>query len=115
MVGDGDAFYLYIAKKIISEWNTNNNCMLVAGVTRFEEIKELREIAPHMFFLVPGVGAQGGDLYGILRHGLTKEKSGLIIHSARAIIYASEGADFADKARVETENLRDEINKARSL
>lgn len=113
MVGSGDALYLYIAKKVINEWNANNNCMLVAGVTRFEEIKELREITPAMFFLVPGVGAQGGDLFGILKHGLTKGKSGLIIHSARGIIYASAGLDFADAARKETEKLRDEINQYR--
>jgi len=113
MVGNGDALYLYIAKKVINEWNKNNNCMIVAGVTRFEEIKELREITPDMFFLVPGVGAQGGDLTGILRHGLTPAKSGIIIHSARAIIYASEGQDFADAARSETEKLQKEINEHR--
>ena len=110
---ESEPLYLYVARKVIHEWNANNNCMLVVGVTGYEEIQLLRQIAPNMFFLVPGVGVQGGDLFGILRHGLTKQKSGLIIHSARAIIYASEGQDFADAARNETEKLRDTINKYR--
>ena len=109
----GELLYTYIAKKVINEWNANNNCMLVVGVTGFEEIGILRRLTPDMFFLVPGVGAQGGDLKGILKHGLTKEKTGLLIHSARAIIYASSTENFAQKAQEEAERLREDINKYR--
>lgn len=112
MIGS-EPLYLYVARKVINEWNINNNCMLVVGVTGYEEIQLLRHLESDMFFLVPGIGVQGGDLKGILEHGLTKNKSGLIIHSARAIIYASAGEDFANAARGEAEKLNDEINRYR--
>lgn len=109
----GEELYLIIAKKV-HDWNKQyGNCLLVVGATWPEELKKIREIAQDMFFLVPGIGTQGGDLEKTLNFGLTKNKSGLIIHSAREIIYASNKEDFADKAKKEAEKLRNEINEYR--
>lgn len=99
-------FYIHVAKKVFSEWNTNNNCMLVVGATYPDEMKKIREVAPNMTFLVPGIGVQGGDLENTLRNGLDKNKKGLIIHSARGIIFSKNPGEEAQK-------LRDEINKHR--
>lgn len=114
LIIDGEPLYIKVAQKI-TEWNKKHgNCLMVVGATWPEEMKKIRKIAPNMFFLVPGIGTQGGDLENTLKNGLTKEKSGLIIHSARAIIYASSNKDFAEKARVKAKQLRDSINKYRT-
>lgn len=121
LIIDGEPLYIKVAQKI-TEWNKKHgNCLMVVGATWPEEMKKIRKIAPNMFFLVPGIGSQGGDLENTLKNGLTKEKSGLtpiksglIIHSARAIIYASSNKDFAEKARVKAKQLRDSINKYRT-
>ncbi|RJQ38913.1 orotidine-5'-phosphate decarboxylase [Candidatus Microgenomates bacterium] len=110
---ENEPLYLKVAKKI-QEWDKQyKNCLMVVGATYPEELKSIRDIAPDMFFLVPGIGKQGGDLEKTLKLGLTKIKSGLIIHSARAIIYASNSADFAEKAKEEAEKLKEEINNYR--
>lgn len=110
---NGLPLYLKVAKKIV-EWDKKyGNCLMVVGATWPREMKKIREIAKDMFFLVPGIGTQGGDLENTLKNGLTKNKSGLIIHSARAIIYASNGEDFAEKARQKAIKMRDEINRYR--
>jgi len=103
----------YIAKKVINEWNTNKNCLLVVGATYPEELKTIRQISKDIILLIPGIGAQGGDLKKTLKYGLNPDKSGLIINSSRGIIYVSEGKDFAEKARLAAQSLRDEINKYR--
>jgi orotidine-5'-phosphate decarboxylase len=74
---------------------------------------KIREVAPDLYFLVPGIGAQGGDVEATLRSGLRSDKSGLILHSSRAILYASEGEDFAEKAREKAIETRDIINSFR--
>lgn len=105
--------YLYIAKKV-NEWNqTYKNCLLVVGATWPKQLKEIRKILPSMFFLVPGIGAQGSDIEKTLNNGLRKDKSGLIIHSSRAIIYASTKANFASESRKVAMKLKQEINKYR--
>lgn len=109
---EGEPLYAYIAKKVAGEWNDKNNCMLVVGASP-KELGKVRALVGDMFLLVPGIGAQEGDLQGTLEQGLTEEKSGLIIHSARAIIYADGSERFAEKAKVEAEKLRDQINLAR--
>ena len=81
-------------------WGTPENTMFVIGATHEEIFTEIRRICPHHFLLVPGVGAQGGDLEKVCRYGLNKD-IGLIINSTRQIIYASNGVDFAEKAREE--------------
>ncbi len=113
LVTDGKPLYMHVAEKV-KEWNGKaGNCLLVVGATYPEEMKKIREIAPDMFFLVPGIGAQGGDVEATLAAGLRSNKSGLLIHSARGIIYASNGEDFAQRARDEAKRLRNEINKYR--
>lgn len=107
--------YIYVAKKAV-EWNKKyNNCILVVGSTWPEQLKKIRKIAPEMFFLVPGIGTQGGDLKKTLEYGLTKTRSGLIINSSSAIIYASSEKDFAQKARETAMTLKNQINKGRGL
>lgn len=97
--------YQYIAYQVANNWNKNNNCLLVVGATYPKELKEVRKIVGENFwFLVPGVGAQGGDVKAVLQNGLNKSKSGLIINSSRAII-------FAKNPREEAIKLRNIINK----
>lgn len=110
---EGEPLYLKVAQKII-DWNKDyGNCLMVVGATWPEELKQIRELAADMFFLVPGIGAQGGDLEKTLQYGLTKNKSGLIISASRSILYASKEQDFAQKAAEEAKKLRDQINNYR--
>ncbi len=105
--------YKHIARIVVSKWNENNNCMLVVGATYPKDLSQIRKIAPDMIFLIPGIGTQGGDLEKTLQAGLTKDKKGLIIHSARAIIFADSTNDFAQAARNAAKKLRNEINNFR--
>jgi orotidine-5'-phosphate decarboxylase len=89
-------------------WGTPENLMFVVGATHPEAFARVREIAPDHFLLVPGVGAQGGDLAAICRHGLTRD-CGLLVNASRSILYASSGEDFAEKARSEAEKLQEEM------
>lgn len=84
----GQLLYEMIAEKAAKQWNENKNVLLVVGATHVEPLKKIRQLAPEITFLVPGVGAQGGDLKAVLREGLTSKKRGLIINSSRGIIYA---------------------------
>src|SRR3989344_5548808 len=77
-----------VAEKVSKEWNKNNNCMLVVGATYPKEIKKIREVAGDMTFLVPGIGAQGGDVKAVLEAGLNAKGLGLIINSSRGIIFS---------------------------
>lgn len=81
-----------------STWGTNENTMYVVGATRAEGIGEVRQLVPNHFFLVPGVGAQGGSLEDVVKFGFNKE-CGLLVNSSRGILYASNGKDFEDKAK----------------
>ena len=94
-----------------SQWNTNGNVGLVIGATYPEELKLIRQSHPDMTFLIPGIGAQGGDLALAVRYGLDAQGRGIIINSSRQIIYASSGKDFPEAARRVTSTLRDEINQ----
>ncbi len=94
-----------------NEWNTNGNVGLVVGATYPEELKLLRQQHPHMPFLIPGVGAQGGDVELTVRYGVGHDGGQAIVSSTRQIIYASKGKDFAEAARKAAIALRDEINK----
>jgi len=113
-VDGGEELYKRIAKLIAGPWNYNSNTLLVAGATSPEELGQIRKIVGDaVTLLVPGVGAQGGDVEQVLKHGLTKDRTGLIINSSRGIIYASSGDDFAAAARKATLELRDQINACR--
>ena len=102
----GKPLWRAVAEKVVSEWNYNNNCMMVVGATYPEELRVVRSIAGDMSMLVPGVGAQGGDAKATLESGLNSEKAGLIINASRAIIFADNPAQTAKE-------LRDGINKNR--
>ncbi len=83
--------------KTSQNWGTAENMMYVVGATKAEKLKEVREIVPDHFLLVPGVGAQGGSLQEVAENGMNS-RCGLLVNSSRGIIYASEGTDFAEKA-----------------
>lgn len=91
-------------------WGSSDQLMFVVGATQTEKIKGIRELAQEYFFLVPGVGAQGGDLELVSKFGMNK-KCGLLVNSARSIIYASSGKDFATDARKESLKLQDEMKR----
>ncbi len=92
------------------QWGTPENMMYVVGATRADKIGEIRKLAPEHFFLVPGVGAQGGDLEEVSKMGMNKD-CGLLVNSSRAIIYASSGRDFAEAAKRESQKLQLEMSK----
>lgn len=85
----------HVAQEISQKWNKNKNCMLVVGATYPQQLQEVRKIVGEMPILVPGVGAQGGDLEQVLENGLDKNKRGLIINSSRGIIFADDPAEAA--------------------
>jgi orotidine-5'-phosphate decarboxylase len=95
-----------VAQRVSTEWNAAGNCMLVVGATCPEEMKRIRAIAPAIPFLVPGVGAQGGDVAAAVSAGLNAQGNGLLISSSRAIL-------FSDDPEAAARDLRDEINAAR--
>jgi orotidine-5'-phosphate decarboxylase len=90
-------------------WKNSQNLMYVVGATKAEYFTEIRKIVPDSFLLVPGVGAQGGSLQEVCQYGLNGQV-GLLINSSRGIIYASNGSDFAEKAREEALKLQKEMN-----
>ncbi|MFC1968014.1 orotidine-5'-phosphate decarboxylase [Chloroflexota bacterium] len=98
-----------VAKKA-REWDTYGNVGLVVGATYPEELKRVRELCPQMPLLIPGLGAQGGDLASSVRYGVDSHGGKAIINSSRQILYASKGGDFAMAARQAAMELRDQIN-----
>ena len=90
------------------EWGSPDNLMFVVGATHPEKFREIREIAPEHFLLVPGIGAQGGDLQGVSRFGRNAQL-GLLVNSSRGIIYAGEEEDFAEKARAAAQCVQREM------
>jgi orotidine-5'-phosphate decarboxylase len=100
-------FYLTVLETC-SGWGNKNNMMFVIGATKAEMFAEVRKIIPDHFLLVPGVGAQGGNLQDVCKYGLNKE-IGLLINSSRGIIYASSGTDFAIKAADEAKKIAEEM------
>lgn len=99
---NGEKIWEVVARKVANKWNANGNCMLVVGATYPEELKKIREIAPNMIFLVPGIGAQGGSIEEVMKAGKDANGRGLIISSSRGII-------FAENPKEEARKLRDEI------
>lgn len=92
----------------IAEWGNDENTMLVVGATHPESFKKIRKLVPNHFFLVPGVGAQGGDLQSICDAGMNNE-CGLLVNSSRGIIFSGTGEDFAQKAEIAAKNLQSEM------
>jgi len=104
-----DPLFLYVGK-MVDKWNTNNNCGLVVGAKDIEGLKILRNALPNLPFLVPGVGAQGGDLKEVMRFGRNKAGTGLIVNIGRDIIYADGGKKFADKVKEKAQSYVSEMS-----
>ena len=109
----GQRLFQVVARLAAERWNANGNCLLVVGATYPQELAQVRAIVGDMPLLVPGVGAQGADVAQAVSAGQDAHGTGLIISSSRAILYASQGEDFAQAARAATQALRGEINRSR--
>jgi orotidine-5'-phosphate decarboxylase len=109
---DGQPLYQHVARLVAEKWNRNGQCALVVGATFPHELAEVRAIVGQMPLLVPGVGAQGGDVAATVRAGKTADGAGMMINSSRAILYAApQGSEnFADAARRVALETRDAIN-----
>ena len=104
---DGKELYKNVLLKS-KEWADSDKMMYVVGATHPEELGEIRKMMPESFLLVPGVGAQGGDLQAVAKYGLN-DQIGLLVNSSRGIIYASNGEDFAERAAEEAEKLQKQM------
>lgn len=91
--------------KTAASWGSPNNIMFVAGATRPDELRKIRAIIPESYLLIPGVGAQGGDLSEVIKASYTP-KGGILVNASRSILYASNGKDFAEKAREEAQRMQ---------
>ena len=91
-----------------AQWASPETLMFVVGATQAEKIASIRKLAPHHFFLVPGIGAQGGDLGEVSKNGMNA-KCGLLVNSSRAILYGSDGKNFADSAQKEANKVQQEM------
>lgn len=115
--GSQDFQYLNVGERMLHQqvlqtattWASSEKMMFVVGATHPEELGEIRKMLPDYFFLVPGVGAQGGDVQTVAKYGLNKD-CGLIVNSSRGIIYASNGPDFADRAAEEAQKLQRQMS-----
>lgn len=107
-VGDKKLYEQVIATSMT--WGTSENTMYVVGATRPEALKDIRKLIPDHFLLIPGVGAQGGDLQAVCENGLTNE-CGLLINSSRGIIYADDSHSFAQKAGHEAQKIQLEMKQ----
>ncbi len=112
ILADGRRVFELVAEAA-SAWNHNGNIGLVAGATYPQDIARVRSLCPSMPLLIPGVGAQAGDLEACVTAALDARGEGIIINSSRQVLYASSGADFAQAARGVARDLRDQINRAR--
>lgn len=106
---DGEKMYARVARHVAEAWNKNGNCGLVVGATYPEELAAVRAIAPELPLLVPGLGAQGGDVAATVKAGKGTHSFGLILNSSRGIIFASGGDDFAAAAASAAAELSGEI------
>ncbi|MBQ7571428.1 MAG: orotidine-5'-phosphate decarboxylase [Bacteroidaceae bacterium] len=104
---DGERLFEKVIRKS-QEWGNDENLMYVVGATRGEMFTDIRRVAPRAFLLVPGIGAQGGSLEEVCRYGMTPD-CGLIVNSSRAIIYASNGEDFAEAAAREAHKVQQQM------
>jgi orotidine-5'-phosphate decarboxylase len=111
---NGEPLYLHVAKLAAQQWNSSGQISLVVGATFPEEIAKVRTIVGDMPLLIPGIGAQGGDIEATVNAGkiMGKPGTGMIINSSRAILYASSGSDFAEAARVVALTTRDALQAA---
>ena len=109
-VEGGRKLYQYVAELVAGKWNIHGQNALVVGATFPQELADVRAIVGDLPLLVPGIGAQGGDVEATVKAGRTAAGSGLMISSSRAILYAGKGEDFAAKAREVALATRNEVN-----
>ncbi|HVT31112.1 MAG TPA: orotidine-5'-phosphate decarboxylase [Rhodanobacteraceae bacterium] len=109
----GRPLYRHVARMAASEWNGNGNCLLVVGATYPAELAEVRAEIADMPLLVPGVGAQGGDVEAVIANGCASDGSGLLVSSSRAILYADPSDATGGAARRAAQLLRDDMNRFR--
>jgi len=110
---NGQPLYEKVMRRAI-EWGSPEQLMFVIGATHPQKFEEIRRIAPEHFLLVPGVGAQGGDLEDVSKYG-QNDLGGLLVNSSRGIIYAGEGEDFAEKARQKALDLQQQMSEIINL
>ena len=106
---EGQELYKHVLETS-KKWKNSENLMYVVGATKAEYFKEIRKIVPTSFLLVPGVGAQGGNLQDVCKFGLA-DNIGLLINSSRGIIYASKDEGFADAAAVKAKELQNQMEE----
>jgi orotidine-5'-phosphate decarboxylase len=106
----GRPLWLAVAERVSGEWDVEGNCALVVGATYPEEMRQIREAAPTTTFLVPGIGAQGGDVRAVVEAGLNAEGAGLLISASRSILFSD---DPAQAARAHRDEIRDAVRWAR--
>jgi orotidine-5'-phosphate decarboxylase len=111
---EGMPLYQYIARDVAEHWNTYGNCGLVVGATYPDEMKKVRAVAPNLPILVPGIGAQGGDITATIENGMLPDGSGLLLHAGRSLLYAFENGGTVQEATAGAmQALMDEIAAAR--
>ena len=111
----GEPLYLAVARQARQAWNANGNVGLVVGATYPAVLAQVRAACPDLPILVPGVGAQGGELVAAARAAVDADNAGALLSASRSILYASSGTGFAEAARQEALRLRTAINVARGL
>src|SRR5690606_10566347 len=109
---NGSPLYLHVADLVARQWNTSDQCALVVGATFPEELARVRARVGNLPLLVPGIGAQGGDVLETVRAGRTAAATGMMINSSRAILYASQGDDWREAAAQAAQATRDAIRQA---
>lgn len=112
-LADGRPLYAAVATLAQHDWNKHRNVGLVVGATQPAALAEVRQLCPDLPLLLPGIGAQGGDLAQALHAGLNAHRAGLLINTSRSVLYASTGPDFAQAARTEALRTQAAINAIR--
>ncbi len=108
---DGRPLYQVVAQNVATAWNQNGNCGVVVGATYPQDLGVVRTIVGELPILIPGVGAQGGELGAAVAAGKTAKSSGILINVSRGVVFASSGEDYADAAGAAAKDTNDEINK----
>lgn len=112
---DSEPLYLHVARQVV-DWNLEyGNCGLVVGATHPEDLGSIREVAPNLPFLIPGIGAQGGNLFMAIRYGTDRRGDQALISASRSILYSSSDDDFAEAAGRAATELRDQMNQMRQF
>jgi len=114
-LASGEPLYMAVARQAEQRWNSHQNAGLVVGATYPQVLEQVRAACPSLPLLVPGIGAQGGELAAAVRAGVDAGNGGMLINASRSIMYTNDGPDFAIAARQEALRLRDAINQARGL